>query len=785
MAKRTDKKAQRIREIFNLSNSSNRIQWEYINQKGSDFAHDNQLTEEESKLLEEQGMPTFTINRIMPVVEMLNFYATANKPRWQAIGAEGSDVDVAAVFSDMADYIWDRSDGSTLHANAINDAVTKGLGYLSVAVDQDADNGMGEVVIKNPEPFDVFVDPKSRDMLFRDANFIIVRKILPKEHLYNLYPEYKTKIKKASSFDEDEFDYTEKSTGSGRKDFSYKDINSSDSVTLKGETDELIELFEMYEKTKVLYVNVFFREELNQEQMQKIRLQVQESLKKIQEELQVKVLEQTKDLQAAVEAGKIIQERYELEIKKLHEEVQSQLKNQEQSMLAQLQEQSATIVNKIITDKELGFLLKDKKFTESLVDIVKFYGTRIKQTLVVGDSTLFTKVLPDTIKEYPIIPLHFKWTGTPYPISAVSPLMGKQREINKAHQLLVHNASLGSSLRWLHEEGSIDTDYWEKYSSSPGALLPIRPGAVPPTPVQPAPLNSAFFTLVQEAKGDMEYLAGIYSSMQGDTGKQHETYRGMLAMDEYGTRRIKQWMQNSLEPALKQLGILVKQYTQSVYTAQKVFRVVQPSALQEEKRVEINIPLYNDMGQAIGKSFDYGASNFDIRIVAGSTLPVNRWAYLAELKELLQYGVVDDIAVLAETDIRNKQKIAQRKSQLAQMQGQLQSLQEAVKDKEGTIETLERQLVQAGIKGKVQDAEIEINKKKEEVKQTLTGLYTDTEAKQKVLRENMKNEAEKSVVRMEEKAKTAAAQQGAKLNVFTNNLQNQIQNDLENTDEDA
>ena len=119
------------------------------------------------------------------------------------------------------------------------------------------------------------------------------------------------------------------------------------------------------------------------------------------------------------------------------------------------------------------------------------------------------------------------------------------------------------------------------------------------------------------------------------------------------------------------------------------------------------------------------------------------------------------------------------------MQGQLQSLQEAVKDKEGTIETLERQLVQAGIKGKVQDAEMEINKKKEEVKQTLTGLFTDTEAKQKVLRENMKSSAEKAIVRMEEKAKTAAAQQGSKLNIFTNNLQNQIQNDLENNEEDS
>ena len=32
-------------------------------------------------------------------------------------------------------------------------------------------------------------------------------------------------------------------------------------------------------------------------------------------------------------------------------------------------------------------------------------------------------------------------------------------------------------------------------------------------------------------------------------------------------------------------------------------------------------------------------------------MPVNRWAYLEELKQLMQLGVIDDVAVLAETEI--------------------------------------------------------------------------------------------------------------------------------------
>jgi hypothetical protein len=216
----------------------------------------------------------------------------------------------------------------------------------------------------------------------------------------------------------------------------------------------------------------------------------------------------------------------------------------------------------------------------------------------------------------------------------------------------------------------------------------------------------------------------------------------MLALDEYGTRRIKQWMGQAIEPALRQLGKVVMQISQSVYSAQKRFRIVQPSALQEQKEQEINIPIYNDMGKAIGKSMDYSSAKFDVKVVSGSTLPVNRWAYLAELKELLQFGVIDDIAVLAETDVRNKEQIAQRKSLYAQLQGQLQGLQESLKDKEGTIETLERQLVQAGIKGKVMQAEMEITKKKEEVKGDLKESYRGTEGKQKLLQNVMANEVE-------------------------------------------
>tara|TARA_Y100000296_G_scaffold81053_1_gene107446 strand:- start:257 stop:1237 length:981 start_codon:yes stop_codon:yes gene_type:complete len=318
-------------------------------------------------------------------------------------------------------------------------------------------------------------------------------------------------------------------------------------------------------------------------------------------------------------------------------------------------------------------------------------------------------------------------------MSAVLPLIGKQQEINKAHQLMIHNANLASNLRWLYEEGSVPEEEWEQYSSAPGALLKYRQGFAPPTAVQPQNINQAFFSTVQEGKQDMEYISGIYSSMQGDLGQQHDTYRGLLAQDEHGTRRIKAWMNDIVEPALEQLGRCFQVVSQNTYRAHKIFRIVQPSHIQEEREVEINVPIYNDLGNAINMFNDYSSAKFDVRIVAGSTLPVNRWALLEEYFRWYQSGLIDDIAMLAETDVRGKENILKRKSIYSQLKSQVDSLEGALKDRDGTIETLSRQLIQSGIRDETKKGSEEIKK------QTL-----DTKAQQKLLRERMKDQAKEN-----------------------------------------
>ena len=725
MARQSKKLVDNIVDLFKKANSTERQKWETDSQKNYEFFLGEQLSATEKEDLESGGMPDFIINRITPVIEMMKFFATANNPRWQAVGAEGSDSDVAALHSDIADYCWYNSNGNSLYSGAIQDALVKGVGYMQIDVDPDQDRGMGEVVFNTVDPFDVYVDPTSRDFLFRDANYIIIKKDMPKEQLTRLFPEQKRKIKLANS----------NNLSSGE--YSSRDILDTE-IILKGDVrssaykqdsdnDEMLDFYEAYFKEKVAYMNLFINKPPTPKEMQEISVQAEETIDSMRKEMSVQLEEKKIQLAESVQKGEMIQERALLEIEKTEKGMAIQIEERRMVLMSQLQDAKTRIENVVMTEFEYEILIKDEELSANIVDAIKFYENRIRLGIVAGDKLLFDGVLQ--VSEYPIVPFVYQHTGTPFPLGAVSPLVGKQRELNKAHQIMIHNANLASNLRWLYEEGSVPEEEWERYSSSPGALLKYRQGFTPPTPVQPLPLNSAFYGITENAKRDMEYTSGIYSSMQGDTGSSPETYRGLLAMDEYGTRRIKAWMQGIIEPSLEHVGKIFKDFAQDTYQAHKVFRIVQPNNINEEKSIEINVPIFNDFGDSIDKWNDYSSSKFDIRIIGGSTLPLNRWALLEEYFKWYQSGLIDDIAMISETDIRNKESIIKRKSIYTQLRGQLEELQNVVVDREGTIETLERQLVQSGIKGKVQDADMRIQKD-----------LLETEAAQSMFRDKMKND---------------------------------------------
>ena len=703
------KEAERIRQLFITLDNVNRVKWAEAEQKAYDFHNNDQLSKEEQDMLEMAGMPSFIINRITPVVETMKYFVTANRPKWKAVGKDGSDSKIAEIHTDVIDHSWYLSGGQSMLGRVVLNTLVKSKGYVLIYVDPNADRGMGEVMFTDVDPFDVYVDPASRDPFERDASIHMIKKDMPRQKLTKLLPEYKDVIARADGEADNPY-------------YSYRDYNTSHSIQPQdithapdklGADDDYLQYYEVYEPEKQLFYNVFIKEEPSDAELMEAKRMVRADVTEFAKELKVRLMEKQAQLEQQLLNGEIIKARFDRDMEVARVQMQEAIQEREANFVNKIKEEATKIVQHVFSEEEYE-AYPDK---QSIDRKFSYYETRYKKTVVVGNMTLYSEELP--CKFSPLIAIPYSHTGTPFPMSAVRPLIGKQREINKAHQIMIHNANLSSNLRWMYEEGSIDAKAWMMSSTAPNALLPYHPGATPPIPVLPQNINNAFFTIEQDSKTDIEYMAGIQPPSMGiSQGSSDETFRGFLAKDEHGTRRIRSWVANVLEPALEHMGCVYEQFSQDTYSIHKIFRLVQPieSGGVEEREVEINTPIYDDMGNEVGRYNDYNTNRYDIRIVAGSTLPVNRWAIMEEYKQYLELGVIDDIAFLAETDIRDKDNILKRKSMLSQLQGQLEQMEEAIKDRDGTIETLSRQLVQAGIKEDIMSAQMEVDRSKTETK---------------------------------------------------------------------
>ena len=189
----------------------------------------------------------------------------------------------------------------------------------------------------------------------------------------------------------------------------FNDLNEqmSTGVTADGEMDHLVEFFEVYEKIKVSYISVFYRIPPDQKQLAEMQRQCDVMVQEMTQELQVSFMEQKKEMDAALAAQLMLPERYELEIDKAQETMQQQIKVYAQECMSKIQAEASKIENSIVSEKEYKLMLDNPDMAKFIVDQVQFYQTRVKQTCMAGDKVLYEIILPETIREYPIVPLHY------------------------------------------------------------------------------------------------------------------------------------------------------------------------------------------------------------------------------------------------------------------------------------------------------------------------------------------------------------------------------------------
>ena len=701
------------RRIFELYKNK-RYDWEIQAREDQEYRLGRQWTIEQEKVLASRGQAPIVVNRIHPAVETAKALLTSNRPSFKVSPREDSDTKVANVLNQLLTYMYDISDGRSQVRQAVDDYYVTGLGYLLCYQNSQADAGKGEVMFRAVDPFDVYVDPNSRDRNFDDAENIIVSRIFTRSQAKKLYPLYADAIQSASGgeYETDQI-VTGRTDNTGIKFPGDENTLESDTYVrgyeryykirevayrihekYSGKELRFTEKeYEQYLSTEVGVVNGQVFEGEQQIQQAKVKQgqqrdailkqaadQIDGEIEKAAEELEVQYIEKEKELSELVQLGDMVPERMEKELATLREQIDTQVKDAYAQAL-----ESAGQVEKI---PDVEMKVKAGLLQEGMIEVVPIAITKIKMCVVIGETHVFSRVLPSS--KYPIIPLCNLHTRTPYPLGDVRMVKGLQDYINKTRSLIIAHATTSTNMKVMIPAGSVDMAEFEQKWAQPGVGIEVDFDMGQPVVASPVPLPNELYQNETTAKSDIDHQLGLYEMMMGNSNAAPQTYKATISLDEFGQRKIKSKLAD-IEAGLTRLAQVAIPLMQELYQMEKVFRVVQPNNSLSE--YAINKKLYDDKSGAIQVFNDVTVGAYDVVYVSGSTLPSNRYAELEFYMEAYKAGLIDKQEVLKKTEVFDMEGVLQRTDIIGQLQQQLKAATEQLKDLRGDMQTLTRENV--------------------------------------------------------------------------------------------
>ena len=651
--------------------ASARQNWAKNATEDNEFRNGKQWTDTQIKELKQRAQQPIVVNVIYSAVEQAKAMLTTNKPKFQSTGRETSDNKVGRMFSDIMAYVWDISKGNVELKQAVDDYYVKGMGVMMAYIDPDEDFGAGEVKVKSIDPLEVFIDPSSQDPFCRDAANIIVAKVVSEDSLLKSYPDFVDIIKDAN---ETQYINTPGESRHGLEGQQVSGQRNKIGTSITGERE--LELIERYSKVFIPYHKVYdpiidSLKVLDTEEYEEYRNSPAVILMNEQGEQVFTDSKSVADYQAMHEQ---MGDTFHLMV---DPNTGQQMPMPGKEHLGAVPGSTTTI--DIITK---GHLIDDGQIMMNDIEICQ-----IQQIVAVGDRELFTLVLP--IEEYPIVPIMNGWNRNPYPMSDVRLVRGLQEYINKIRSLIIAHATTSTNTKVFIPRGGIDKKVLEEEWGRAGtAVIEFDAELGTPIVAGPVPLPNELYKNEADAKADIERILGIYAMMQGDVGSAPQTFKGTVALDEYGQRRIKS-KRDDVEEGINHLAKVVVGLIQYVYRDEKVMRLMQPNNMPKE--ITVNSPVYDELGNYMGKVNDITVGKYDVVVLSGSTLPSNRWARFEYYMQLYQAGLIDQIEVLKQTDVADMEGVLQRAGQMQQLQGQVQAQQEEIKKLKGDLQTAQRE----------------------------------------------------------------------------------------------
>tara|TARA_R100000655_G_scaffold1570_1_gene5946 strand:- start:2900 stop:5125 length:2226 start_codon:yes stop_codon:yes gene_type:complete len=655
--------------------SSARSKWAKQAVEDNEFRYGKQWQDKHVDALKKRAQTPVVVNVVHSAVEQAKAMLTSNAPKFQSTGRDDSDVNTGRIFSDLMTWVWDNSNGDSVLKQVIDDYYVKGMGAMCAYYDPNADYGKGEVFVKAVDPLHLYIDPNSVDPFLQDASHIIVAKKIMRSQLKADYPDYAEIVQEAVPTD-----YTSavSTTRHGIYDEQVSGERFMSNGSVANDDDEELELFERFTKIKIPYKRTY-DPMMDQEQILK-----EEDFQKYIEQPAFLILgpqgEQIVTDPRMVEQTQALYDQYD---GRFHLTM-DQMTGQPIQVKGKETENSIPNSTTDIVPMTIADIIQEGhiKVNDIIVD-------HIECNVAVGDKEMYSTIKP--IEHYPIVAFMNGHNRNPFPISDVRLVKGLQEYINKIRSLIIAHASSSTNVKLLIPRGSMDRkELEEQWGRAGTAVIEYDPELGQPIVAGPVPLPNELYKNEADAKADIERILGIYALMQGDQGSAPQTYKGTVALDEYGQRRIKS-KKDDIEFSLNMMAKVIVGLIQAYFTNEKVVRLIQPNS-GVPKELRINQNMYSDVtGRFIGRINDVTIGKYDVVVVSGSTLPSNRWARFEYYKELYSMGVIDQTELLKQTDVADMEGVLQRSSQTAQLQGQVQQMNEEVKKLKGDLQTAQRE----------------------------------------------------------------------------------------------
>ena len=152
--------AEDVRSEYVLYDSTSN-EYRYQMAEDEEFYLCEQLTNAQKEYLNSVGQPAEANNKIRPAVEQVLSNIASASPEWDIHPIGKMDGALASLYNELVDNIWHNSDGDIQFRKVCKDFIIKGMGFMYVYPDWNADGGLGGVRVKRFAPESLYIDPNT------------------------------------------------------------------------------------------------------------------------------------------------------------------------------------------------------------------------------------------------------------------------------------------------------------------------------------------------------------------------------------------------------------------------------------------------------------------------------------------------------------------------------------------------------------------------------------------------------------------------------------------------